>query len=125
MSATVSFVKDATTATINGPQRNQPLSNPRRHVTGLTPGGVRYVYKTTSHALRQWRLTFDLTAAQKTALENFFYSTVDGPASAFSYTDTEGTTYTARFVDPELSFQRLGPNEFTTQVTLEINGAIV
>ncbi|MFH1558016.1 MAG: hypothetical protein ABII76_24695, partial [Pseudomonadota bacterium] len=74
---------------------------------GLTAGGTRYAY---DKGVSRYEAELDfrgLTTAQKAALQGFFNSTVAGVSETWTYTDTAGGTFTARFLDPELRFDQI------------------
>ena len=114
------------TITLNGPRSDQAIDKPvPRWVTDLTQGGTRYSYKLNSSTKRIWTLQFDfLTSAQKSDLETFFDTYAEGPENTFTYTHTDGNSYTARFAMTDLNFVRVGPNLWQVTMILEIGAAI-
>ena len=62
-----------------------------------------------------------LTSAEKTNLESFYHGTVDGMTQTWTYTDEGGTAYTARFIEPDLSFKKYGQNVFDIDLRLELS----
>lgn len=93
---------------VNGPSAGGTQIRSRaRHVTDETADLTRFAYQTTSTKKDLWTLPLsEVTDEQKSALQTFFDDTAQGPANTFSYTHTDGQTYTARFVDTELSWSR-------------------
>lgn len=112
------------TCTINGPQSSEP-DLIQQFVTDLTANHTRYVYQSTSNSLRQWKLHFDtLYAADKANLETFYLTYAVGPVNTFTYTHTDGNTYTARFIDTQLQWSRVNANIWSITFTLETTGVI-
>ena len=112
------------TVTMNGPVGGGQDVRPKaRFVSGRTVNGTTYTYQKNDQTQNVWVLDFrDLTAAQKTALQTYFQDTAKGPSNTFSYTHTDGTTYTGvRFVDNVLEFSRIdGGKFFSAQIRLLI-----
>ena len=110
------------TVTMNGPVgAGQNVRPQARFVSGRTVNGTTYAYQKNEMTQNVWVLDFrDLTAAQKTALQTYFNDTAKGPSNTFSYTHTDGTTYTGvRFIDNVLEFSRIdGGKFFTCQIKL-------
>ena len=110
------------TVTMNGPVGGGQNVRPQaRFVSGRTVNGTTYAYQKNSMTQNIWVLDFrDLTAAQKTALQTYFNAVAKGPSNTFSYTHTDGTTYTGvRFMDNVLDFNRIdGGKFFSCQIRL-------
>ena len=110
------------TVTMNGPGGGGQNVRPQaRFVSGRTVNGTTYAYQKNSMTQNIWVLDFrDLTAAQKTALQTYFNDVAKGPSNTFSYTHTDGTTYTGvRFMDNVLDFNRIdGGKFFSCQIRL-------
>lgn len=125
-SSTVSFESGSTTVSITGPSGRQEIEPFPNYVTDLTPDGTRFVYKANSSSKRIWRLRFPLlTEAEKDDLDGFYRNTVNGPENQFTYTHTDGTAYTARFINPQPPVtRRRGPGLFSAEIDLEIDAAI-
>ena len=119
MSATLS--KDSTAVTLPSPNPGSSAREVKSQVTGLTAGGERYVYdKGIDSFLID--LTFEsLSDAEKDDLQSFFHTTVDGMAETFTYTDSGGTDYTARFVYPTLNFVKIAQGVWDVTFTLELD----
>lgn len=122
MPATVTFALGGTSISINGPRDSDQASIPR-HVMDLSAGGDVWAYKMAAQIKDRWTLNFDfLTGTNKSALLNFFQNVVEGPTTAFSYTHTNGTTYTnCRFAsgDPP-KFKRRNAEDWATTVVLMV-----
>lgn len=112
------------TVTLNGPVGGGQNVRPQaRFVSGRTVNGTTYTYQKNSVTQNIWVLNFrDLTAAQKTNLQTYFNDVAKGPSNTFSYTHTDGTTYTGvRFMDNVLEFDRIdGGKFFSCQIRLLI-----
>ena len=110
------------TATINGPVNPQSITLLPRTVSDRTANHTKFSYQLTSTKIREWKFTFSsLTTAQKKDLLDFFTDTAIGPTNTFSYTHTDGTTYTGvRFKNDELNFTRTEPGRFSVDITLEL-----
>ncbi len=120
---TVTLAKDATTITLNGPEGPSDVNCHPNWVSQLSEGLQRWSYRGTDTHLEAWALRLEsLTLAQTQALRGFFYETVKGPTSTFTYTHTDGVSYTARFVNTGLKFQRRAHKDWACQIELEISG---
>lgn len=108
-----------TTITLNGPRDSDPTGVPR-YVLDTAAGGQVWSYKLAATIIDRWTMTLQsLTGAQKAALKNFFDNVVEGPSRTFTYTHTNGNSYTnVRFVDTFLKFKRSNANEWSVTITL-------
>ena len=120
MSKTVTFTKGGTVATVPGPTpSDQQIARLPRYVMGYTNNGTVYSYKRSETTRWHWSLSFrDMTAAQRDQLQSVFEAT-DGPGEQMTYVHTDGESYTARFLHPELEFFRSGPELIGIDLTLE------
>ena len=121
MAATVTFVKDATTVTLPAPSPGSTMREVKHQALGLTAGGVRYAY---DKGVDRYETDLEfqgLDASEKAALQSFFHTTVDGVVNTFTYTDSNGTGRTARFLDPTLEFRKLAVNVWDVTVRLEVS----
>ena len=95
------------------------------HADDLT----HWSYQASNRYIEQWELRLhELTASQWAALRNFFYNTVKGPQTTFTYTHTDGESYQANFINERLEASRRDSNTFQTTIRLElvfdqVNGA--
>lgn len=124
MSSYVTLTRGGTTIEIGGPVAPNDEIPLTGRATVLTQGGQRATYRGgTDNELTQWRLDFDqLTGDEWTALRDFFKNTTQGPSFTFSYTHTDGETYTARFLDESLLVKRRNNNSYAVTFTLELFG---
>lgn len=121
VSTKVTLSKSGTTITVNGPPSDTDVEPLPRWATARTAGGTLISYKTLATIINRWKIPLgDLTAAQHTALVDFFESTVGGPGIDFTYTHTDGTSYTAQFVDTSLRFRRVNGKVWSTTLELQL-----
>ena len=121
MATTITFYKSPTTVTLPGPPGGYPIRRIKPQALGLTSGGTRYTQDKGGPDRYQVELLFDdLTDSEKEALDGFYNTTVDGVTNTFTYTDTDGTGYTARFLDTILEFTKTANNQWGVRVLLEL-----
>lgn len=110
MALTVTFdlASSSAVTTINGPAfAAQPVQLVRQFVSDRTADGTRYTYQLHNSTRWEWELSFrDLPLEDKQALERFFRSNARGPSVQFTYTHTDGSSYTARFAQDVLPWVR-------------------
>lgn len=129
-SVTVSLSHDdgnsnVTAIEINGPVSPTNVDLLPMFVSDLSANNTRYSYQLTDTKVWHWSMRFDdLTTAQKNALEDFFTDTAKGPTNTFTYTHSDGETYTARFLDTALQFERRNSNEWATSFALEVTAQV-
>ncbi len=107
--STVSFTIGGTTVTVNGPGGSTDVTAMPRFAVDRSANNTTWSYQYTNTAKWTWSMTLlDLTAAQKTAIENFFHNSAVGPANVFTYVHTDGASYAnCRFLSTELKWQRV------------------
>lgn len=121
---TVLFVHGDAEVEVNGPRGDQSYTPVPRFVRGQSQAGHTYAYQTSDTNLRNWSLEFPfLTDADQLNLQDFFDNEVAGPSAQFAYTHTDGVERPCRFVNTSLPFQRVGPNQWSLGVTLEVDDA--
>jgi len=117
----VRFKKDAVTVDIESEGAAGYLRRlEKSQVSGRTAGGVLYVY---DKGIQIRRFSIDLeglSAAEKAALHSFFDTTVNGMEEDFEYTDENGDTWSARFLSPELVWEKHGEELWMVKFDLEI-----
>jgi hypothetical protein len=124
ISSTVKLNKSGTEITINGPVGPTNVQAVPQYISRTSQGLNRYSYKKTSARVQRWTLRFDsLTAAQWAALENFASTVINGPTSTFTYTHTDGNSYTVRMINDGLVGDRIDSNTWSTTLQLEIVSA--
>lgn len=83
----------------------------------------RSVMRQTEVAKWNWVIDlYGIPASEFIDLEDFFADVVDGPASTFSYTHTDGRTYTVRFADTEIARTRRGNKHVDITFEIEMVG---
>ena len=121
MATTCTLVSGAVTVTLPGPQPGAAMREVKHQGIGLTAGGTRYAY---DKGVDRYEVDLEfqsLTTAQKSALQSFFHTTVDGVANTWTYTDTAATSFTARFLDPELDFTQVARGVWDVSMRLELS----
>ena len=122
---TVKFTKGATVVTLPGPPQETTIAAPAVYVTGSTVGGIRFGYKASGSTRELWTVPLAmLNRSQKQALQSFFYSTIGGPGTTFTYTHTDDQSYTAQFVEPGLSWRRANGEMWDTTLVLEVTSQV-
>lgn len=124
MASTVTLLSGSTSIEINGPTGPTNPSPPANWNTSRTASGELIVYRYSSNAKNIWNLTFPMiTTAQKVALYSFWRDTVSGPENTFTYTHTDGESYTARFLN-SLNFSRENNGYWSVVIQLEVSGEV-
>lgn len=93
-----------TTVTLPSPERGNTLSSAKAQAKGRTRGGQKYVYSTGADVAVVEYDFDDLTATEKTALQNFFDNQADGMVNDFEFDDHLGETRAASFDQAELEW---------------------
>jgi hypothetical protein len=115
MATTVTFTKDATTITLPAPLPGAPTGLVRPQATGRSAAGTLYVYDSGQTRYARVETFESLTAAEKADLASFF-ATVGGQKETFTYTDSGGASYTARFETASLTFTKQSPASWDVEV---------
>lgn len=124
-SSKVGFTLGGTSIQVEGPDGPTDVSVQPQWVTDQTADLTRISYRTTSTALTTWKLQLsNLTLASMKALRSFFYTTAKGPENTWTYTHTDGQTYTARFAMTNLEPKRANANEYSVALTIEVSGFV-
>ncbi len=119
-SANVTFGSGGSAVTVPGPPTQTDVNNLAQWITDSSANHTRWSYKLTGTAMYQWSIPLTaLSGAQKVALQSFFTTTVGGPTSTFTYTHTDGNSYTVRFIDTSLSWSRVNGEMWDVTVRLE------
>lgn len=107
----ISMVSGGTTINLQNPIRGEVRARHLPHAVGRTLSGQLYAYKKGPVYL-VGRYTWEyLRDDEREDLENFFYSTVEGPSNTFTFTDHYGTTYVAQFLNDFLDFENIDDSE--------------
>jgi len=92
----------------------------KAQASGRTAGNVLYVY---DKGVQIKRMTVDLdglSLSEKTELQTFFDTTVNGMELDFVYIDEAGNSWDARFLTPELVWAKRAPELWGVQFDLEV-----
>jgi len=117
----VTFEKDAASVTLPGPVPGSLMREVRRQAVGRSAGGMVYVYDK-GVVTHEVTLTFEsLSDVEKDALVAFFHDAAQGAQHSFTYTDSRGATYTARFVEPRLRLHKVAQNVWDVTTVLELD----
>ena len=104
-----------------GPTPGYPVRMRHLQAVGLTAGGVRYAYEK-GVTLYEVELSFEtLSDSDKDNLDTFFGTTIGGASKTWTYTDTSGNTYTARFLDDSLEWTKVAQGVWSVNVRLELS----
>ncbi len=116
----ITLVYGNSTVTLPNPRGKQRVKPVDHQAVGLTAGGTRYVYDK-GVTLHHLTLTIEsCSQAEYDALYYFYDTTVTGSQSQFTYTDSRGIVYLARFIaEPEIV--KVHYNVFDIKLTLELN----
>lgn len=124
-SSKVTFALGGTSIQVEGPDGPTDPAVQPQWVTDQTADLTRISYRTTNTVLTTWKMQLsNLTKASMQALRSFFYTTAKGPENTFTYTHTDGQTYTARFAMPALEPKRANSNEYSVALVLEVAGFV-
>lgn len=119
-SINVVFTLGAVSVTVPGPPASTDANCLPRFVTDLSANHTRWTYQLTTTKTNQWSIPLmALNGTQKAALQAFFDDTVRGPSLTFTYTHTNGSTFTVRFIDTALQWIRNSDNMWDINVKLE------
>lgn len=111
----VRFVKGGTSEYIQNPILSNRYILDAFQSKGRTAGGELFVYDKAPDEVYKLALTFaELRDSEKEALESFFVNDAEGMLYTFTYTDHEGTTWTARFLTPVLEFTSIADKRAST-----------
>lgn len=120
-SSTVTLSLGSESITISGPASDQPIEPLAQYVTDIAQNGTRYSYRMSSGENRTWSLQLDfLTTEEKDDLESFYHDVVGGPSETFTWLHTDGNSYTARFINTNLPWQRVFSNLWKVALQIEI-----
>lgn len=108
------------TCTVNGPEPGTQPSQIPLDAQQRTPNQTVWHYRLAATKRWRWQMTLSLlTAAQKVALEAYFWDTAKAGANTFTYVHTDGTSYAnTRFDQTSLDFTRAGPGMYDVPITL-------
>jgi len=119
MSAT--FQKGETTVTLCNPIPGYASREVKRQLLGRSAGGTVYTYDKGVDTYEVELVFESLTNQEKADLQSFFDVTVDGVCQTFTYTDSAGNDYTARFLSAHLDFVKVANDVWDVALRLELN----
>ena len=118
-STTITFIYGGTTVTLPSPEVG---AQHEQHVPsdGLQTGNGWFGYRFGAVWYGQSLRFRNVSHSQLDALLNFYADTVDGMASAFTYTDSKGETHTARFLEAPRweTKHRASPGQYDVEVRI-------
>ena len=106
--------------TLPDPQPGYPARAVQRQAIGRTAGGSVYVYDKGVETFEVELPLESLTDEEKGALMNFFDTLAKGCLETFTYTDSNGSARTARFLEPGLSFVKVAANVWDVRLHMEL-----
>ena len=117
---TITFVRAPVTVTLPGPVPGSVIREVKHQASFILASGERVVY---DKGVDRYELDLDfesLSEAELDDLQAFYHATVDGVVETFTYTDTNGTAHTARFLEPVLEVPKPAYNVYDVHVKLEL-----
>jgi hypothetical protein len=93
----------------------------KRQVAGRAASGQLYTYDKGVQSYAVDLVFESLTDVEKSALMSFFQSAADGVMNSFTYTDSAGNTFAARFARPEIALRKVAQNVWDAAFTLELS----
>lgn len=117
----ITFQLEENSITLPGPVPGSGVRQVKRQVTGRTASGEVYAY---DKGVRTFavRLGFEsLSDSEKDDLVSFFHGAANGVMNTFTYTDSAGNTFTARFAGPEIALRKVAQNVWDASFELELN----
>jgi len=125
------WTKGANVVTLSDPDSGYEAWEEKAQAVDYTAAGSVRVY---DKALSLYRLRVrwsNLSDADKAAMLAFFHNAsigspagVNGCAETWTLTDEDNTTYTARFLTPELRFTKDIENRWTCEVEIETSALV-
>lgn len=100
----VTFAKGGTVVELRNPVVKNRGEVIKHQAMGLSADGSRRVYDKGVAKRRLALLFTELYESEKTELEGFFDSSVNGIEKTFTYTDHDGTIWSARFLSSGIDF---------------------
>ena len=101
----VRFTYTTTDCDLQNPVLGNTYERQKHHALGRTAGGQLFRYAK-GLDVKKIKLSWNgLRDDEKDALESFFYTTVSGPSTDFTFLDQGGTSWDARFLVDTLSFE--------------------
>ncbi len=117
----VTFTKNATSVTLPDPAGAPELSRRKHQTAQRTQGGAVRIHDQGISTCEAELLFESLTDTEKSDLQDFFHTTVNGMMQTFAYTDENSVEYTARFLDPDIHFTKVAYNVHDITLKLELS----
>lgn len=117
----ITLQKGQSSITLPGPAPGSQAAERRSQVTGRAASGQLYCY---DKGVRSFtvELAFEsLTDQEKASLMSFFDDAANGAMETFTYTDSGGRTFTARFAGAELAWRKVAQNVWDVTFALELD----
>ena len=117
----ITFQLDETSITLPGPVPGSGVRQIKRQAAGRTASGEVYVY---DKGVQTFAVTLgfeSLSDSEKDDLVEFFHDAANGMMNPFTYTDSAGNTFTARFASPEIALRKVAQNVWDASFDLELN----
>ena len=116
----VTFAAQQHSITLPSPVPGAGHSRQKRQAAGRSAGGSLYVYEKGDDR-RLVELSFEsLDDPSREALEDFFAEHAKGRMHSFTYTDSGGAQFAARFAESDLRFTKVARNVWDVALSLEI-----
>ena len=117
----VKFVKGATTVAIESEgERGYTRRLDKPQAFGRSAANVLYVYDKGTGIQRFSVVLAGLSDSEKSSLQTFFHTITNGMELDFVYTDETGESFNARFLSPELVWEKYGRNAWTISYEVEV-----
>ena len=116
----VTFAKDATSVELPGPAPGGEIAERKQQAVGRTVDGQAYAYDKGTQIYETTLALESLSDSEKSDLVSFFHDDAEGVLNTFTYTDSRGTSFTARFTRPDLVLKKVAQNVWDVTLTLEL-----
>jgi hypothetical protein len=117
----VTFQYGQTSVTLPGPVPGSAVRQVKRQVAGRTASGQLYTYDKGVRAFHVTLAFESLSDSEKASLVSFFHDSANGVMNSFTYTDSTGASFTARFASPEIALRKVAQNVWDASIELELN----
>jgi len=121
MSATITLRCGENCVTLPAPSEVQLARLRRRQALGRCAGGTLYVYDKGVAACEVELRLAGLHDGEKEALTEFFAAAAAGALHSFTYTDVSGNDFTARFLEPVLTWEKSPAGAWSVRFILELD----
>ncbi len=117
----ITFQQGQTSVSLPGPVPGSSARQVKRQASGRTASGQLYTY---DKGVRTFAVTLafeSLSDSEKDSLISFFHTNANGMMNSFTYTDSAGDTFTARFASPEIGLRKVAQNVWDASFELELS----